>query len=161
MKQGVYKREELFVTSKISPAYLKEPELALKKTLQKLSLQYLDLYYIHWPAHYFTINEPMHLIWPKLEKLVEEGLTKGIAVSNFNIQLLLDMLTYCRVKPAANSIELNPYLQQEELVRFLKEFQIVPVALSPIGSMKYPGYPDLSKNKVLNKIGKEHTKSSI
>ena len=53
---------------------------------------------------------PMHKIWEQMERLVDLGLTKSIGVSNFNVQLLWDMLCYCRIKPVVNEVELHPYL---------------------------------------------------
>lgn len=70
--------------------------------LNKLKIPSLDIVMIQWPAHFYTLNKPLHVIWPKLELLVSSGLTKSIGVCNFNVQLLMDMLTYCIVPPAVN-----------------------------------------------------------
>lgn len=78
------------------------PEEALRDSLKKLQLDFVDCFLIHWPAHYFATKEPMHVIWPKMEALVEKGLTKSLGVSNFNVQLLLDMMTYTKIKPVCN-----------------------------------------------------------
>ena len=67
-----------------------------------------------------------------MEKLVDLGLTKSIGVSNFNVQLLWDMLTYCRIKPVVNEVELHPYLVQDSLVKFMKQYEIVPIAYCPV-----------------------------
>ena len=61
---------------------------------------------------------PMHRVWAQLEELVTLGLAKDIGVSNFNVQLLLDMFTYAEVMPSCNQVELHPYFQQKELVEF-------------------------------------------
>ena len=63
---------------------------------------------------------PVHVLWTKLEALVDAGLTKSLGVSNFNLQMLADLLCYCRHKPVVNEVELNPTNTQEELVRFMK-----------------------------------------
>ena len=62
----------------------------------------------------------MHVLWPKLEALVDAGLVRSIGVSNFSLQMLADLLCYCRIKPVVNEVELNPTNTQEELVRFMK-----------------------------------------
>jgi len=63
----------------------------------------------------------MHVVWGRMEDVLAKGFTKSIGVSNVNVQLLADMLCYCKVKPAVNQIELNPMCVQPELVQFLKE----------------------------------------
>ena len=61
---------------------------------------------------------PMHVVWREMEKLQAKGLVKDIGVSNFNAQTLLDLLNYAETPPAMNQIELNPYLQQTQLVEY-------------------------------------------
>jgi diketogulonate reductase-like aldo/keto reductase len=66
-------------------------------------MDYVDLYLIHWPLNGVAAHKvPMHVLWAKMEELVNKGLTKSIGVSNFNIQFLADMLTYAKIKPAVN-----------------------------------------------------------
>ena len=67
-----------------------------------------------------------------MEALVDKGLVKSIGVSNFNVQLIWDMLTYARISPAVNEIELNPLNVQVKLVQFLKQNNIHPIAYAPI-----------------------------
>jgi len=78
----------------------------LKKSLTDLQLTYIDLYLIHWPVSTVdpTTNKmpPLHKTWPQLEKLHKDGLIKNIGVSNFNVQILLDLLSYAEVKPVVN-----------------------------------------------------------
>ena len=108
--KGAVTREELFITSKIWHTDFEDPEAALRTSLTKLNLPYIDMYLIHWPLNYLGCDYkvPMHKLWPQMEALVEKGLTKAIGVSNFNLQLLCDMLTYCKIKPACNQIEIHP-----------------------------------------------------
>ena len=104
--KGAVKREDLFITSKLWHTDYKDPEGALKQSLAKLNMPYVDMYLIHWPFNYLggEYKVPMHQLWPQMEALVEKGLAKAIGVSNFNLQLLADMLTYCKIKPACNQI---------------------------------------------------------
>lgn len=73
-------------------------------------------------------------MWPEFEKMVDEGLTTSIGVSNINTQLLYDLLQYARIKPVVNQIELNPQNSQVDFVAYLKSVDIQPVAYSPIGA---------------------------
>ena len=132
--EGKVKREDIFVVTKLWHNQYENPEQAIKESLAKLGLEYVDLYLIHWPASFFTEGKkPLHRLWAELEALVDKGLVKSIGVSNFNVQLLCDLLCYARIKPVCNQVELHPYCVQDGLVSFMKEQNIVPVAYCPIG----------------------------
>ena len=99
-------------------------------------------------------QKPLHQLWPEMEALVKKGLTKSIGVSNFNTQLMWDLLSYCKIKPVVNQIEIHPMLPQVELVKFLLANNIIPVAYTPIarpGNAK-SGFTNLLNNDFLNKI---------
>ena len=106
ISKGAVKREDLFITSKLWHTDYQDPEAALRKSLEKLNLPHIDMYLIHWPLNYLggEVKVPMHKLWASMESLVDKGLTKAIGVSNFNLQLLGDMLTYARIRPACNQI---------------------------------------------------------
>ena len=92
-------REELFVTTKLWRSKYSDPESGLRESLEKLKLDYVDLYLIHWPNNPIDDDgnfekNPMHKVWAGMEKCVELGLTKHIGISNFNVQLICDMLCY-------------------------------------------------------------------
>jgi len=76
-------------------------EGGLRESLGKLGLDHVDLYLIHWPMMFYA-KRPLHQLWPDMEALVEKGLTKSIGVSNFNTQLLWDLMSYCKIKPVVN-----------------------------------------------------------
>ena len=98
-----------------------------------------------------------------MEALVEKGMTKGIGVSNFNIQLIWDLLTYAKIKPAVNQVELNPQNVQPELVKFLKAKGIQPVGYSPVARPGAGGddWPDLRENEYLQGLGKKYGKTVV
>merc|ERR1740139_1075673 len=96
--KGTVSREELFVTTKLWHAQWEDVEAALKESLGKLQLEYVDCYLIHWPFM-LLCKTPLHELWPRLEACVDKGLTKSIGISNFNLQITSDLLTYCRIKP--------------------------------------------------------------
>ena len=77
------KREDIFVTTKLWQTDFDNVEGAIRESLGKLKLDYVDAYLVHWPAMYFA-KKPLHVLWPEMEALVEKGLTKSIGVSNFN-----------------------------------------------------------------------------
>ena len=102
LDDGLCKREELFIIGKVWIADRQDPEKAIKETMKKLQLTYLDLYLDHCPSgnNYGDINGitpqiPVFEFWPKMEALVEEGFTRSIGCSNYNVQSLLNLLSFC------------------------------------------------------------------
>ena len=103
IESGKVKRDEVFLATKIWHNSYQDPETALRKSLKALKTDYVDLYYLHWPNNFFAEPKvPMHVLWARLEGLVDKGLAKGIGVSNFNTQLLSDIMCYARHKPICN-----------------------------------------------------------
>lgn len=100
---GAVKRDEIFLATKLWHNAYFDPETALRKSLTALKTDYVDLYYLHWPNNFFADTKvPMHVLWKRMEGLVDKGLCKGIGVSNFNVQILSDILTYANHKPICN-----------------------------------------------------------
>ena len=140
--QAGVKREDLFVTTKLYQNEKDDVEGALRTSLAKLQLEYVDLYLIHWMLPKFTAGEPLvihdtplHKVWAELERLVDLGLVKNIGISNCTVALVVDLWSYARIKPVMNQIELHPYLPQQALVNFIRDKLGVHVtAYSPIGS---------------------------
>ena len=139
--QGI-KREELWITTKLFQEEKDEVEVAVRRSLKKLQLEYIDLYLIHWMMPKIEKGEilstPLHKIWGELERLVEAGLIRNIGVSNCPVALFIDLWSYAKVKPVMNQIELHPYLPQVALVDFLqKKLGVHVTAYSPIGASGY------------------------
>jgi len=96
-------RSDLFVTTKIWHNQYFDPETALRRSLKTMGLDYIDTYYIHWPNNFFAETPvPMHILYKRMESLVDRGLAKSIGLSNFNVQLTADILTYAEHKPVCN-----------------------------------------------------------
>lgn len=122
LSEGKCKRSDLFIITKLWCTEKHDPKAALKRSLSKLNLDYVDLYLVHNPMPDFDQKTskprhrtPMHLLWEGMEGLVDDKLAVSIGVSNFSAQVLLDISTYARIMPAVNEIELHPYFQQKEL----------------------------------------------
>ena len=154
--RGVVKREELFIASKAWNDMHGDGDIlvACAQTLRDLKLDYLDIYYLHWPfPNYhaphcdgdarnpdsvpFSVDRFMRT-WRQLERLVDMGLTKHIGMSSMTIPKLEAVLPLCRIKPAAIEMELHPCFQQPELFEYIRERGIQPVAFCPIGSPQRP-----------------------
>ena len=136
--EGIVKREDLFVITKMWPDEKEDPEKALKQSLERLQLSYVDLFLDHWPSgKCYNGKNNFKLIsvkdmWPKMEKLVEENLTKSIGVSNYNVQNLLIVLSICKIKPVVNEVEFHPYLYQKDLKEFCDLENIKIIAYYPL-----------------------------
>lgn len=163
IKDGIVKREDLWVTSKLWNTYHRKEHVreACLKSLKDLGLEYLDLYLIHFPisqkfvpfetryppewfydpeAHDRRIEEdlvPIKETWEAMEMLVSEGLVRNIGVANFGVSLLRDMLSYAKIKPAVLQVELHPYNCQDKLLRFCREKGIAVTGFSPLGGESY------------------------
>lgn len=128
-KEANISREELFVTTKVWNDDLGY-ELTLKafeNSLQKLGLDYLDLYLIHWP-----VEGKYKDAWRALETLYKQGKVKAIGVSNFQIHHLEDLMKDAEIKPMINQVEYHPRLTQEELQDFCRKHSIQLEAWSPL-----------------------------
>jgi 2,5-diketo-D-gluconate reductase A len=124
-------RDELFVTTKLwNDAHGHDAALrAFDTSLERLGLEYVDLYLIHWPA---AANGLFVETWKALLELQQEGRVRAVGVSNFRVQDLERLIEETGVSPAINQIELHPRLQQEELRAFHAEHRIATEAWSPL-----------------------------
>ncbi|KAM0681216.1 hypothetical protein GINT2_000413 [Glugoides intestinalis] len=149
-------RKEFFITTKLWNTDHDSVLEALETSLSKLCTDYVDLYLIHWPVN-FEGKFDVEGVWKKMEQLVDLKKAKAIGVSNFGISNLKKILSICRIKPAANQIELHPYLPQNEILNFCNDenIQIKVISYSSLGSSS-SGDPMLSKDPVLNAIALTH-----
>ncbi|WHY66897.1 aldo/keto reductase [Neobacillus sp. SuZ13] len=150
IKESGIAREDLFVTSKVWNADLGyESTLAAYQTsLDKLGLEYLDLYLIHWP-----VAGKYKEAWRALETLYKEGRVKAIGVSNFQVHHLEDLLKDAEIKPMVNQVEYHPRLTQKEVQTFCRENGIQMEAWSPLMQGQ------LLDNEVLVELASKYNKS--
>lgn len=122
-------REELFITTKVwnSEQGYENTLKSFDTSIQKLGLEYIDLYLIHWP-----VAGKYKDSWKALEKLYKEGRVRAIGVSNFQIHHLEDLMSDAEIKPMVNQVEYHPSLTQKELHAFCKQENIQLEAWSPL-----------------------------
>jgi len=177
---GLVKREDVFITSKLWNTFHSKDKVipALKKTLEDLRLDYVDMYLIHWPMGY---KEDMGTLFPKdgeewlfsdvdyvdtwkgLEEAVALGLTKAIGVSNFNKDQMERIAAIATIPIANLQIECHPHVPQKKMLEYCRGKNIAVTAYSPLGSpdrpWAKPGDYILMEDPVIAGIAKAHDKT--
>jgi 2,5-diketo-D-gluconate reductase A len=151
IKRSGVPREELFITTKlwIQDAGDTRTRSAFERSLQRLQLEYLDLYLIHQPIG------DVYGAWRVMEQLYQEGRTRAIGVSNFAPDRLMDLIMHHQVVPAVNQIETHPFHQQMETQAFLQENHVQIESWGPFAEGKH----DIFENEVLRSIADKHQKT--
>lgn len=151
IKRGGVPREELFVTTKLwlADAGYEKTQRAFDRSLQRLGLDYLDLYLIHQPY------SDVYGSWRAMEKLYRAGRAKAIGVSNFHPDRVMDLLLHHEVPPAVNQIETHPFHQQVETQKFLQENTVQIESWGPFAE----GKNGIFQNEVLRTVGGKYGKS--
>ncbi len=172
LKEGLVKREELFIVSKLWNSFHDGERVApiAKKQLRDWGIEYFDLYLIHFPVAqeyvdpsvryppgwFFddagteirTSKATIRETWTAMEALVGAGLARSIGVSNFQGQLLYDLLRYAKIPPATLQIEHHPYLVQPELLRLAAVEGVAVTAYSSFGPLSFEEF-DMAHAKAL------------
>ncbi|GAB4513983.1 MAG: aldo/keto reductase [Anaerolineae bacterium] len=149
-KSGV-PREEIFVTTKlwIQDAGYEQAKRAFERSLQRLQLEYVDLYLIHQPFG------DVHCAWRAMEELYREGRIRAIGVSNFHPDRVMDLIVHHEVVPAVNQIECHPFCQQIETQAFLQENGVQLESWGPFAE----GRNNIFQNELLRSIAEKHGKT--
>ncbi len=144
-------REEFFITTKVwnNAQRVGDIEGAFKRSLERLQLDYVDLYLIHWP-----VPGCYKETWKELNKLYETGKIKSIGVSNFDTYQLRELSTISDIVPAVNQIEFHPYFYQDELLEYCKEHDIAVQAYAPLARGAY------LDDEILKAIADRHRKTT-
>ncbi|CAH0716776.1 unnamed protein product, partial [Brenthis ino] len=141
LKEGFVKREDLFITTKLwNDKHAAEDVIpALRDSLERLKLDYVDLYLIHWPISMFenfTLSDVDYLdTWKALIEAKNLGLVKSIGVANFNQPQLERLIRHSEVKPSVLQVEVNLNSQQNCLREFAKKHDIIVMGYTPFGSL--------------------------
>ena len=149
--EGICTREELFITSKMWVQDMKNYDMARKAietSLEKLGLEYLDLYLLHQAmGDYFSAYRAM-------EDAYKEGKLKAIGVSNFFPNVLMNLVENVEIKPAVNQVELHPFFAQTAALENMKELGIQPEAWAPLAEGKHGIFTDPGLTAIGAKYGK-------
>ena len=149
MKRSGLAREEIFLETKLWPAFY-EQEDAVEKTLDRLGTDYIDLLLIHQPAGNYTAGYQL------MEKAYQERKVRAIGLSNFNKVQIQEILKICNVKPAILQTEVHPYSQEKELKAFLEQEKMAIQAWYPLGH----GDKGLIQEPLFAKLAEKYQKSS-
>ncbi|MGN8644738.1 aldo/keto reductase [Gracilibacillus sp. HCP3S3_G5_1] len=135
-------REEIFVTTKVwnDEQGYEQTKAAFKHSLERLQMDYVDLYLVHWP-----VPGKFKETYKALEEIYREGKAKAIGVSNFEPHHLEELLKEAEVTPAVNQVELHPQLQQRAVRDFCKKHDIKIEAWAPLGKARYFDHPVLQE----------------
>ena len=151
IKESGVPREEIFLTTKLwnDDIRNRRTQQAFEQSLERLGVDYVDLYLIHWPV------EGRQAAWKEMEKIYESGRAKAIGLSNFMIEHLDDLLPQCSVVPAVNQVEFHPFLLQPKLLTYCQEHNIQLEAWSPIVKGQVMDVPEIQE------IAKKYDKTPV
>lgn len=151
IKRSGVAREELFITTKlwVQDTGYERTKKAFEKSLERLQLDYLDLYLIHQP--YGDVFGS----WRAMEELYRDGKVRAIGVSNFHEDRLIDLIIHNEVVPAVNQVETHPFNQQIENAKFMKENNVQIESWAPFAE----GKNNLFQHEILVSIAEKYNKS--
>ena len=149
IKKSVLSREEIFLETKLWPAFYEQAN-AVEKTLKRLDTDYIDLLLIHQPAGNYIAGYKL------MEKAYKEGKVKAIGLSNFTPDQIQEILDVCEVKPSVLQTEVHPYSQEKELKKFLAGEGMIIQAWYPLGH----GDKALIQEPLFTELGKKYGKSN-
>lgn len=152
IKECEAERSELFVTTKlwVQDASYDGAMKAFEASIEKLGLDYLDLYLIHQPMGDYIGA------WRAMEELYKSGKIKAIGVCNFYPHVLADLCESAEIIPAVNQVELHPFFQQENALKLMKEYGVTPEAWGPFAE----GNHGIFTHPVLSGIGEKYGKTA-
>ncbi|WP_141501612.1 aldo/keto reductase [Paenibacillus luteus] len=151
IKRSGVAREELFITTKlwVQDAGYEHTKRAFEKSLERLQLDYLDLYLIHQPFG------DVYGSWRAMEELNRQGKIRAIGVSNFHSDRLIDLIIHNEIVPAVNQVETHPFNQQIESAKFMQENHVQIQSWAPFAE----GKNNLFQNEILASIAEKYNKS--
>jgi diketogulonate reductase-like aldo/keto reductase len=123
-------RQSVFITTKFHPGR-RHPEAEARRSLERLGVEYVDLYIIHWPQGGPT------WAWPGMEQTLQQGYTRSIGVSNFSVEQLDAVLAVARIRPVINQVQFSPFEYRRRLLQACDERQVALEAYSPLGTGRH------------------------
>ncbi|UOQ46740.1 aldo/keto reductase [Gracilibacillus caseinilyticus] len=150
IKDSDVPREEIFVTTKVwnDEQGYEETKAAFTRSLERLQMDYVDLYLVHWP-----VPGKFKETYKALEDIYRDGKAKAIGVSNFEPHHLEELLETAEITPVVNQVELHPQLQQQAVRDFCDKHNILVEAWAPLGKARYFDHAVLQK--LANKYNKQ------
>lgn len=145
-------RDELFITTKLWFRNFEkaDAEKSLNESLKKLQLDYVDMVLLHWP--YGNVYEA----WRTLEHFYEAGKIRAIGISNFDADRMIDLITFNKIKPCVNQIEMHLFCQRKNDRRWLEKYGLAPQAYAPLGQGRAN---EMFENEVVKEIAAGHGKT--
>jgi diketogulonate reductase-like aldo/keto reductase len=174
ISQGLCKREDLFIISKLWITDRNNVEDALRQSLNNLQLEYVDLYLIHYMTPDLVKDTLMvdrvsiQEVWFQMEHCRENKLCRSIGVMNCPVVMFLEILTFCNIKPSINCLEMHPYFTQEEASAFYRKLKIPLAAYAPLApqeNVKIAHHEslknlDLLKEGLIQELAKKYQKTA-
>jgi diketogulonate reductase-like aldo/keto reductase len=129
IQESEIQRSDIFLATKVWNTDQREKRTmaAFEESLERLGVDYVDLYLVHWPVKGYYRET-----WKVMEEIYDSGRAKAIGVSNFQVHHLEDILDDCQIVPAVNQIEFHPFFVQPDLLKFCRDHQIQVEAWSPL-----------------------------
>ncbi len=151
IKRSGVSREELFITTKvwIQDSGYENAKKAFEISMNKLQLDYIDLYLIHWPFGDYYGS------WRAMEELYKAGKIRAIGVSNFTSDRLVDLILNNKIVPAVNQVETHPYCQQKKAKNVMDELKVQIESWGPLAQ----GKNNIFKNDILTALSKKYNKT--
>jgi diketogulonate reductase-like aldo/keto reductase len=129
-RESAVPRDEVFITTKFYPGH-RDPAAEAARSLERLGLEYVDLYIVHWPEGGAT------WAWPGMERARELGYTRSIGISNYNVAEVEALLSTMNVPPVVNQVQFSPYEYRKALLDACAQHEIALEAYSPLGTGRH------------------------
>ena len=145
LRDSIVPREDVFMTTKFYPGS-KDPEAEAERSLERLGVDYVDLYIIHWPQGGPT------WAWPGMERTHARGYARSIGVSNFSVGELDELLSVAETRPVVNQVEFSPFAYRRRLLDACNEHEVALEAYSPLGTGRH--LSDERVQRIAERVGR-------
>jgi len=150
LRESAIPRDQVFITTKFNPSR-RDPLAELERSLQRLALEYVDLYLVHWPQ-----GGPTRA-WPGMERARELGYTRSIGVSNYGVRELDQLMAAATIPPDVDQVQFSPFAYRRALLESAEQRGIVLEAYSPLGTARH--LSNTSVRQIASRVG--HTPAQV